>query len=630
MTTLIPSEPLDSLADTSPATSDNSEAFQVMEATRPWTSQPAERLNRLFATIKNVAQSFELAEILPEIIKDASQLLNAESGDILLWDRECNVLKVVAVYEFPPDMLYFEMPMGEGLTSQAMASRRPVMVPDYLAYPRRAKVLDHYRFKAVLSVPLISRGQALGAINIHSGSVGYRYSEDDINLLAAFADHAAVAIDNAQRYENEKNLVANLRRSNERLSQSLAIQSQFTQQALHGRGLTGLAQRLASLIHHPVLIEDPFFHLLASSKANGDPAVEQGTPIELQNQPDFKAALTELIESRQASTFTKYMNRLIAPLLAADDGLGYLTVLPGDSDLNDLDRVAIELAATNCALELVKQRAAFEAEARLRGDFVLDLIGGNFREDDSVISRATFLGYDLQQPYEVLVCDIKHNLPEHEAAKLNQRLFQTAHRFVLSRSPKSLVAAQSRSLIILLACMTKRDEGTKPAVQLARALKGTLEDIFPQVTLALALGDTCRRPADFTRSYDCARSALDLMNSLGRADQIIDSQALGFYGLLLQSNSPEKLAAYARTTFQALRNYDDAHHTDLLRTLQLYFQHGGNKQSAARAAFLHVNTLTYRLRKVQEMLNVDLRKPDDLLHLQFALKVLDVMDVWQT
>lgn len=629
MTSLIPNEPLESPVDLAPAISEDCEAFQVMEATGPWTSQPAERLNRLFATIKNVAQSFELAEILPEIIKDASQLLNAESGDILLWDRDGNVLKVVAVYEFSPDMLNFEMPMGEGLTSQAMASRRPVMVPDYLAYPRRAKALDHYRFKAVLSVPLISRGQALGAINIHSGSVGHRYSEDDINLLAAFADHAAVAIDNAQRYENEKNLVADLRRSNERLSQSLAIQSQFTQQALHGRGLPGLAQRLASLIHHTVLIEDPFFHLLAASKANGDSAIEHATPVELQNEPDFKAVLSELIESRHSPTITTYRNRLVAPLLAADDVLGYLTVLRGDLELNELDRAAIELASTNCALELVKQRAAFEAEARLRGDFVLDLIGGNFRDESSVISRATFLGYDLQQPYEVLLCDIGHHLPEHEASKLNQRLFQTAHRFILSRSPKSLVAAHSRSLIILLACVTKRDERTKPAVQLARALKETLEDAFPQVSLTLALGDSCYRPADFRRSYDYARSALDLMNSLGRTGQIIDSQELGFYGLLLQSNSPEKLAAYARTTFQCLRDYDELHHTELLRTLQLYFQHGGNKQLTARAAFLHVNTLTYRLRKVQEMLGVDLRRPDDLLHLQFALKVLDVLDVWK-
>jgi purine catabolism regulator len=118
------------------------------------------------------------------------------------------------------------------------------------------------------------------------------------------------------------------------------------------------------------------------------------------------------------------------------------------------------------------------------------------------------------------------------------------------------------------------------------------------------------------------------MKSLGRTDQLINVRELGFYGLLLQSNSPDTLAAYARAMFKPLHDYDLAHRTELLSTLQLYFQHGGNKQSAARAAFLHINTLTYRLRKVQEMLGVDLRNPDDLLSLQFAMKVLEVMKVW--
>ena len=607
------------------------ESFQVVEASSlQWGSQSAERLNRLIATIKNIAQSFELQEILPEIIKDASELLSAESGDILLWDRERNMLKVVAVYEFPPDMLNFEMPLGEGLTSQAMASRRPVMVPDYMAYPRRAKALDHYRFKAVLSVPLISRGEPLGAINIHAATVGYRYSEDDINLLAAFADHAAVAIDNAQRYENERKLVIDLRRSNEKLSQSLAIQSQFTQQALYGRGLTGLAERLASLIHRPVIIEDPFFHLLASSKEDGGPCAEYSTSVEFQHQPGFRAALVALAQTRRPSILTEYANRLVAPLLAADDILGYLTVLPAGNTLSDLDQVTIELAATNCALELVKQRAAFEAEARLRGDFVMDLIGGNFHDEESLISRAAFLGYNLNHPYEVVVCDIEYDLSEREAAKLRQRLFQIAHRFILNKSRQSLVTAQNRTLIVLLSRAPRSEGGIgeMSAMDLSRALKRELTAHFSQLALSLALGETCRVPADFKRVYESVRAALDMMKSLGRSDQLIDTRELGFYGLLMQSNSPEKLAAYARATFQPVHDYDVAHHTELLHTLQLYFQHGGNKQLAARAAFLHVNTLTYRLRKVQEMLGVDLRHPDDLLRLQFALKVLEVVKVW--
>lgn len=613
------------------------------EASLQKLTEAAQRLNRLIATIKNIAQSLELAEILPEIIKDATQLLNAVSGDILLWDRERDVLRVVALYKFSPDMLQFEMPVGEGLSSQAMASRRPVMVPDYMAYPRRAKALDHYCFKAVLSVPLISRGEAIGAINVHSDEVGYRYSEDDIHLLAAFADHAAVAIDKAQRYENEKRMVADLRglnevirRQNERLSQSLTIQQQFTQQALYGRGLSGLAQRLASIIGRPVVIEDPFCRLLASATADGRPCPEYSTPPALQVQPKFKAALEQLAQSRQPAVVAEDPARRIAPLLAAEDVLGYLTVLPGEAPLSDLDHIAVELAATNCALELLKQRAAFEAEARLRGDFVLDLIGGNYRDPDSLMARAAFLGYNLNHPFEVAVFDIDNftllarAIPEREAVRLKQQVFEAAHRFVAHRSPQSLVTTQSDTLIVLLsrAPASGGGIGEAPALAIAAALKRELAAAFPKISLSAALGETCRAPQDFRRGYETARAALDLMKSLGKTDQLLESRDLGFYGLLLQANPPDKLAAYARAKLQPLRDYDAKHHTELLRTLQLYFQHRGQKKPAAQAAFLHVNTLTYRLRKAQEILGVDLRNPDDLLQLQFAFKVLDTLKVW--
>jgi sugar diacid utilization regulator len=601
-------------------------------------STSAERLNRLIATIKIVAQSLELAEILPEIVQDASQLLNAESGDILLWDRQHNVLKVVAVYNFPADMLNFEMPMGEGLSSQAMASRCPVMVPDYLAYPRRVRALDHYRFKAVLSVPLIARGEALGAINVHADRIGYTYAEDDINLLAAFADHAAVAIDNAQRYENEKRMVADLRslndviqKQNEGLSQSLSIQGQFTQQALHGRGLSGLAQMLAALVRRPTVIEDPFFRLLVSADAAGQACPDCATPSALHHQPQFRAALAELAQTRQPKVIAQNPRRLIAPLLAADDVLGYLTLVLDAAPLSDVDQVAVELAATNCALELLKQRAAFEAEARLRGDFVLDLISGNFRDAESALARGSFLGNNLNHPFEVAVFD--HRLPhatERDTANLRRRIFETAHRFLARKSPQSLIAAQSDALIVLLsrAPAAAGGIGDAPARQTAAALLRELSEAFPQAVLSAAIGESCRAPGDFKRGYEAARSALDLMKSLGKSGELIESAALGFYGLLLQSNAPEKLGAYARRTLQPLRDYDQRHHTELVRTLQLYFQHGGHKQRAAEAAFLHVNTLTYRLRRAQEVLGVDLRSPDDLLQIQFAFKVLDTIKVW--
>ena len=73
---------------------------------------------------------------------------------MLLWDRERDVLRVVAVANFPPEMLGFELAFGEGMSSQAILGRRTIQVDRYETYEHRATALEHYEFGAVLCAPL--------------------------------------------------------------------------------------------------------------------------------------------------------------------------------------------------------------------------------------------------------------------------------------------------------------------------------------------------------------------------------------------------------------------------------------------------------------------------------------------
>ena len=79
-----------------------------------------DRLDRLLATARRVAESLDLETVLTSIVTDATALLGADSGDMLLWDRERDLLRVVAVANFPPEMLGFELAFGEGMSSQAI------------------------------------------------------------------------------------------------------------------------------------------------------------------------------------------------------------------------------------------------------------------------------------------------------------------------------------------------------------------------------------------------------------------------------------------------------------------------------------------------------------------------------
>ena len=70
--------------------------------------------------------------------------------------------------------------------------------------------------------------------------------------------------------------------------------------------------------------------------------------------------------------------RVTVPIIVSRDVLGYVSSFETESELNELDLVALESAATVAAVEMGRELTRMEAETRLRGDFVDDLLGDEF------------------------------------------------------------------------------------------------------------------------------------------------------------------------------------------------------------------------------------------------------------
>ncbi|MEA2318125.1 MAG: hypothetical protein QOD44_2314, partial [Solirubrobacteraceae bacterium] len=68
-----------------------------------------------------------------------------------------------------------------------------------------------------------------------------------------------------------------------------------------------------------------------------------------------------------------------------------------------------------------------------------------------------------------------------------------------------------------------------------------------------------------------------------------------------------------------------AHAASLRRTLDAYFEAGGNLEAAARALHVHVSTLRYRLKRISALLECDLKDPGAGLDIQVALRAARVL-----
>ena len=171
-------------------------------------------MNRLHELTARWLGSAELRTVLQEVLDASIEILNADFGNIQLYDVTSRGLRIAVQRGFDQDFLDFFETVHEGTGScgTALQKRSRVVVEDVLAEPSFAPVLSiviSSSFRAVQSTPLISRsGELLGVLSTHFRRP-HRPSAPDLRLLDLYARQAAELIERGQAEEK-------LRRSEER------------------------------------------------------------------------------------------------------------------------------------------------------------------------------------------------------------------------------------------------------------------------------------------------------------------------------------------------------------------------------------------------------------------------------
>ena len=92
----------------------------------------------------------------------------------------------------------WQIPIGQGITGTAAATRRAVRVPDVREDPRYINIIDTVRSELV--VPLVVKGHSIGVLDIQSTQLDY-FTRDQQNILTLMASRLATAIENARLFE---------------------------------------------------------------------------------------------------------------------------------------------------------------------------------------------------------------------------------------------------------------------------------------------------------------------------------------------------------------------------------------------------------------------------------------------
>ncbi|MFD0681065.1 MULTISPECIES: PucR family transcriptional regulator [unclassified Paenibacillus] len=141
------------------------------------------------------------------------------------------------------------------------------------------------------------------------------------------------------------------------------------------------------------------------------------------------------------------------------------------------------------------------------------------------------------------------------------------------------------------------------------------KSILPQIQLSVSAKKMKREM--LRQAYLECSDALKLSGRLGMSDRIIQFGSIEL-AYVFQHVTKEKMKAYSDEVLSELLAKDPDYSQEMLRTLEVFLEHDGQVNEAAKHLFVHRNTAAYRLEKIGEMLGVDFKKINDLMRLKLA------------
>jgi signal transduction histidine kinase len=180
-------------------------------------------LERLLAISQRMAETRALNPLLNYVIDEAIDLVGAERGYIILMQPDGTLNVRIKRGQGGQDLAEAEEQISRSVFGKVVETGQPLVLRDASNDPNfslAASVLS-LQLRSIMCVPLISRGEIVGAIYVENRSIRNRFKENDLTPLILFANHAAVMIENAALNDELEARVAARTRELEQRNQEL-------------------------------------------------------------------------------------------------------------------------------------------------------------------------------------------------------------------------------------------------------------------------------------------------------------------------------------------------------------------------------------------------------------------------
>lgn len=415
------------------------------------------------------------------------------------------------------------------------------------------------------------------------------------------------------------------------------IHNELTESVVRGKGIIDISDTLSKLVNNTIIVEDVYLNKLSLSTPNKDnkkfdelrkkrfseeyyKKIRSSKFYKILCYNDFNYSNNQ--KNYDKKIFFDGIEYVMVPIISNCKLLGFISIGETENKITELDLIALEHGSTVVALELMREEIVKEKTLKEKRRFLNHLIN-NEKDNKALIYFEEKYNFKLKPSIIYIVVDI------HNVKKENEEIFEYNYEEKITKIIKNIVIKEDEGGFFLFEdnkieiLLHKNIENEKKSIKkeinnFCYEIIKSIKKIKCEIDINIGISKIKEREINIEKKYIESSSALEIGKVFLKEDKIYFYEDLGFYQLLFLVDNKSSVANYYNSILGSLLEYDKEKNTQYCELLKSYIKNDSNKADTAKENYIHKSTLTYRLKKIEQILDVDLKNVKDKFNIYLA------------
>jgi DNA-binding PucR family transcriptional regulator len=312
-------------------------------------------------------------------------------------------------------------------------------------------------------------------------------------------------------------------------------------------------------------------------------------------------------------------NRVAVSIRNKEDVLGFIWALEIEKTLTEQDYALLKRAAAAVKNKLLQLQTRKNKKSERSQEFFWKLLTGHMTANDEIMENLHAFHITAASSFAVAAFQFQQDITAEEEKQISY-LLQTSQRL------KVMLYTIDCNQLILLTSLDNMEQPFHEINRFVEAFVHKMEKRFGITSIQPAFSSIYGDYQKVSKAYKETLTVLAIKEKFPSETASIHSyQNMGIYQLINLLLEQRKHEEYENQSLKKLHDYDQKHNSSLVETLEVFLNKDSHVNDAAKALNIHTNTLNYRLKRICEIGEINLKDPNQKMILYLDIKLQKFM-----